>query len=44
MFVNKDNLIATARSNKVAVCLGFQDFSQLTRDYGDKESKIFNTR
>ena len=35
-----DNLIATARSNKVAVCLGFQDFSQLTRDYGDKESKV----
>ena len=34
------NLIATARSNKVAVCLGFQDFSQLTRDYGDKESKV----
>ncbi len=32
--------IATARSNKVAVCLGFQDFSQLTRDYGDKESKV----
>ena len=31
---------ATARSNKVAVCLGFQDFSQLTRDYGDKESKV----
>ena len=24
-----DNLIATARSNKVSVCLGFQDFSQL---------------
>lgn len=35
-----DNLIATARSNKVAVCLGFQDFSQLNRDYGDKESKV----
>lgn len=35
-----DNLIATARSNKVAVCLRFQDFSQLTRDYGDKESKV----
>ena len=35
-----DNLIATARSNKVSVCLGFQDFSQLTRDYGDKESKV----
>jgi type IV secretory pathway TraG/TraD family ATPase VirD4 len=24
----------------VAVCLGFQDFSQLNRDYGDKESKV----
>lgn len=35
-----DNLIATARSNKVAVCLGFQDFSQLARDYGDKEAKV----
>ena len=32
--------IATARSNKVAVCLGFQDFSQLVRDYGDKEAKV----
>ena len=39
-FRGLDNLIATARSNKVAVCLGFQDFSQLTRDYGDKESKV----
>ena len=35
-----DNLIATARSNKVAVMLGFQDFSQLKRDYGDKESAV----
>lgn len=35
-----DNLIATARSNKVAVCLGFQDYSQLDRDYGDKEAKV----
>ncbi|MDR1121848.1 MAG: YWFCY domain-containing protein, partial [Dysgonamonadaceae bacterium] len=33
-FRGLDNLIATARSNKVAVCLGFQDFSQLKRDYG----------
>lgn len=33
-FRGLDNLIATARSNKVAVCLGFQDFSQLNRDYG----------
>lgn len=39
-FRGLDNLIATARSNKVSVCLGFQDFSQLTRDYGDKESKV----
>ena len=39
-FRGLDNLIATARSNKVAVCLGFQDFSQRTRDYGDKESKV----
>ena len=39
-FRGLDNLIATARSNKVAVCLGFQDFSQLRRDYGDKESKV----
>jgi Type IV secretory pathway, VirD4 components len=39
-FRGLDNLIATARSNKVAVCLGFQDYSQLIRDYGDKESKV----
>lgn len=39
-FRGLDNLIATARSNKVAVCLGFQDFSQLTRDYGEKEAKV----
>ena len=39
-FRGLDNLIATARSNKVAVCLGFQDFSQLNRDYGDKEAKV----
>lgn len=42
-FRGLDNLIATARSNKVAVCLGFQDFSQLTRDYGDKESKVIQS-
>ena len=39
-FKGIDNLIATARSNKVAVLLGFQDFSQLVRDYGDKEAKV----
>ena len=39
-----DNLIATARSNLVAIVLGAQDKSQLKRDYGEKESEvIFNT-
>ena len=33
-FRGLDNLITTVRSNKVAVCLGFHDFSQLTRDCG----------
>ena len=39
-FRGLDNLIATARINKVTVCLSFQDFSQLNRDYGEKESKV----
>ena len=39
-FRGLDILIATARSNKVAVCLGAQDFSQLVRDYGDNEAKV----
>ncbi len=39
-----DNLINTARSNKVAVVIGAQDKSQLVRDYDKKESDvIFNT-
>ena len=38
-FKGLDNLIATARSNKVAVCLGFQDFSQLVRDYGGQRGE-----
>ena len=39
-----DNLIATARSNKVAIVLGAQDKSQLVRDYTQKEADvIFNT-
>ncbi len=43
-FRGLDNLIATARSNKVSVCLGYQDFTQLIRDYGEKEAKaIINT-
>ena len=39
-FKGLDHLVATARSNKVAVCLGFQDYSQLKRDYGDKEAAV----
>lgn len=35
-----DNLIATARSNKVAIVLGAQDKSQLRRDYGEKEAEV----
>ena len=35
-----DNLIATARSNKVCIFLGIQDISQLKRYYGDKESTV----
>ncbi len=31
-----DNLIATARSNKVCTTLAFQDYSQLKRDYGSE--------
>lgn len=39
-----DNLIDTARSNRVCVGLGCQDKSQVIRDYGEKEANvIFNT-
>ena len=39
-----DKLIATARSNKVAIVLGAQDKSQLVRDYKEHEANvIFNT-
>lgn len=39
-----DNLIATARSNKVAIVFGAQDKTQLIRDYTQKEADvIFNT-
>lgn len=39
-FNNMDSLIATARSNKVATTLAVQDFSQLTKDYGQDQSKV----
>jgi hypothetical protein len=35
-----DSLIATARSNKVATCLGMQDFSQLKKDYGNDQAAV----
>ena len=41
-FRGLDNLIATARSNKVAVCLGFQDFSQLNRVIQNTVGNIFS--
>ncbi len=37
---NMDTLIATARSNKVATCLGVQDFSQLRKDYGREQADV----
>lgn len=43
-FRGVDNLIATARSNKVSICLGVQDLSQLVRDYGkDQATALQNT-
>jgi TusA-related sulfurtransferase len=35
-----DSLIATARSNKVATCLGIQDFSQLRKEYGREQADV----
>jgi hypothetical protein len=37
---NMDSLIATARSNKVATCLGIQDFNQLRKDYGREQADV----
>lgn len=37
---NMDSLIATARSNKVATCIGIQDFSQLRKDYGREQADV----
>lgn len=35
-----DNLIATARSNKVAATLAIQDYSQLKKDYGREQAEV----
>ena len=37
---NMDSLIANSRSNKVAACLGVQDFSQLRKDYGKEQADV----
>ncbi len=37
---NMDNLIATARSNKVATTIGIQDLSQLKKDYGREQADV----
>ena len=34
------DFISTARFNRISSLFGIQDYSQLTRDYGDKESKV----
>lgn len=39
-FNNMDNLIATARSNKVATTLAVQDYSQLKKDYGREQAEV----
>src|SRR6186713_1046638 len=35
-----DNLIATARSNKVATTVAVQDYSQLKKDYGRDQAEV----
>jgi type IV secretory pathway TraG/TraD family ATPase VirD4 len=35
-----DNLIGTARSNKVALTLALQDGSQLKKDYGREQAEV----
>jgi hypothetical protein len=39
-FNHIDSLIATARSNRVAVTLAMQDFSQLKKDYGKEQADV----
>jgi len=39
-FNGMDNLMATARSNKVATALAVQDFSQLRKDYGREQAEV----
>lgn len=34
------DLIAVGRSNKIAIAIGIQDFSQLVRDYGKEQAEV----
>ena len=38
-FRGLDNLISTARSNKISTCIGYQDNTQLISNYGENEAK-----
>ena len=38
-FKGLDTLIATARSNKVSTCIGYQDNTQLIANFGENEAK-----
>ena len=40
IYIRGLDYISYARSLKISSLFGIQDFSQLTRDYGDKESKV----
>jgi hypothetical protein len=39
---NLETIVATARSNKVAVCIGIQDFSQLELNFTREKAKVIN--
>lgn len=39
---NLETLVATARSNKVAVCIGIQDFSQLELNFNREKARVIN--
>jgi hypothetical protein len=44
LYINKcDNLIATARSNRVCVCLGFQEIPMLNQQYGKDTAAVLTS-
>ncbi len=40
LYLNMEGPIATGRSNKIASCLGVQDFSQIRKDYGREQADV----